>query len=368
MRLLYFTRDYTPHDFRFLSSLAQTEHKIYALRLERKGTQKEDRALPPEVTQVPWKGGRKPASFWDGPALLADLQRVIREVRPDLIHAGSIQTGAFLTALSGFSPLVSMSWGSDLLVDADKNKLWQWATRFTLKRTRVLLGDCQAVKQKAVSLGFDPQCVVLFPWGVDLERFSPGPAANLVERLGWQDQFVLLSLRSWEPIYGIDVLIKAFSRAALENDKLRLILLGGGSLAPMVQRMINEYQLVDRVHLGGQVKQADLPAYYRSANLYLSASHSDGSSVSLMEALASGLPVLVSDIPGNVEWIAPGEQGWFFKDGDVESLKAGIITACGERGNLQSMQMAARRLAEDRADWKKNFDLLLKAYQMAKIL
>ena len=55
---------------------------------------------------------------------------------------------------------------------------------------------------------------------------------------------------------------------------------------------------------------------YRAADLYLSASHSDGSSVSLMEALGCGLPVLVSDIPGNREWVTDGEQGWLFPDGD----------------------------------------------------
>ncbi|MCE1255396.1 MAG: glycosyltransferase [Anaerolineae bacterium] len=366
MRILYFTRDYTPHDFRFLSSLAQTDHKIFALRLERKNVQKEDRALPPEITQVLWKGGKHQVNLLDGPALLFDLQRIIRKIKPDIIHAGSIQTGAFLTALSGYNALVSMSWGSDLLVDSDRNPWWNWATRFTLSRTKVLLGDCLAVKEKAASLGLDAQRVVLFPWGVDLSQFSPGPAGNLINRLGWQDKFVLLSLRSWEPLYGIDVLIKAFGRAALENDQLRLILLGGGSLAPMVQSMIHEYQLIDRIYLGGQVKQADLPGYYRSADLYLSASHSDGSSVSLMEALACGKPVLVSDIPGNKEWVTPGEEGWLFEDGHVDSLKTGILNAFREKNQLPLMGLRSRQLAEARADWQKNFVKLLEAYQMVK--
>ena len=59
MKLLYFTRDYTTHDYRFLSKLAQTEHHIYYLRLERRGAQLgEDRALPPKIEIVPWSGGQ----------------------------------------------------------------------------------------------------------------------------------------------------------------------------------------------------------------------------------------------------------------------------------------------------------------------
>ena len=91
-----------------------------------------------------------------------------------------------------------MSWGSDLLVDTDRNSfLWHWATQFTLNQTDILIGDCLAVKKKAQSLGFNPERVYLFPWGVDLNTFSPGPAADLIQRLGWEDKFVLLSLRSW---------------------------------------------------------------------------------------------------------------------------------------------------------------------------
>ncbi len=57
MRVLYFTRDYTPHDYRFLSSLARTGHQVFSLRLERRGVQLEDRPLPPDVEQLAWAGG-----------------------------------------------------------------------------------------------------------------------------------------------------------------------------------------------------------------------------------------------------------------------------------------------------------------------
>ncbi|HVN56305.1 MAG TPA: glycosyltransferase family 4 protein [Anaerolineaceae bacterium] len=371
MRILYFTRDYTPHDHRFLSALAKTGESITALRLERRGFQREDRPLPVEVEQVLWRGGQKPARLSDGPALWWDLKRVIRAVRPDVIHAGPIQSASFLTALAGFRPLVSMSWGSDLLRDADSSAGMRFATQFTLNRTAALVGDCAAVREKAASFGFPRERTVLFPWGVDLKQFSRGDGANrLRARLGWEKQFVLLCSRAWEPIYGVDVAARAFVLAARENPELRLILLGNGSQAGKIRQILAEAQ--EMVYFGGQVSQTELPEVYRAADLYVSASHSDGSSVSLLEAMACGLPALVSDIPGNCEWVREGQNGWLFADGAVEELAKCMLAASrgshAERGNqeLKEMGAAARRTAEERADWERNFPRLLEAYEMAR--
>ena len=365
MKVLYFSRDYTPHDHRFLSALAQTPHTIYYLRLERQSRQLEDRPLPPQVEQVVWQGGRQPVGWRDYPRLLADLRRVIRRLQPDVIHAGPIQSAAFLAALSGFHPLVSMSWGSDLLLDADRSAWMRWVTRFTLRRTTVLAADCRTVLEKAAQFGFPPQRVVLFPWGVELARFQPGRADAFRARRGWQDAFVVLSLRTWEPLYGVDVVARGFARAARQNPRLRLLLLGGGSQAGLIRSILEQEGVQEQVFFGGQVNGDDLPQYYQAADLYVSASHSDGSSVSLMEALASGLPVLVSDIPSNREWITPGREGWLFADGDDRALSEGILRAAGQPEGLKEMRLAARRLAEERANWQVNFQRLLDAYQLA---
>ncbi len=365
MKVLYFSRDYTPHDHRFLSALAQTPHTIYYLRLERQSRQLEDRPLPPQVEQVVWQGGRRPVGWREYPRLLGDLKRVIRQIQPDVIHAGPIQSAAFLAALSGFRPLVSMSWGSDLLLDAERSAWMRWVTRLTLRRTTVLAADCRTVQQKAARFGFPAERVVLFPWGVDLSRFRPGRAEEFRARRGWQEAFVVLSLRTWEPLYGVDVVARGFARAARQNPRLRLLLLGGGSQAGVIRSIFQQEGVLDRVFFGGQVNGDELPQYYQAADLYLSASHSDGSSVSLMEALASGLPALVSDIPSNREWIANGREGWLFPDGDDLALSEGILRAAAQPEALAQMKKAARRLAEERANWPVNFQRLLEAYQLA---
>ena len=385
MRILYFSRDYTTHDHRYLSALAQTEHKVFYLRLEQRGHALEDRPLPPEIEQVHWAGGRTPAAFKDGPRLLLDLKRVIRQVKPDLIQAGPIQRCAFLAALSGFHPIVAMSWGYDLLHDAKRDRWWAWATRYTLKRTAALVGDCNTIRQLAISYGMPDERIVTFPWGVDIEHFTPSltpapspfgrgeqPPSPLGGGAGGEGvPFTLLSTRGWEPIYGVDVIARAFVKAANaaapapQCPELRLLMLGNGSQAGVLRRIFSQGGVEERVHCPGQVSQADLARYYRSADLYISASHSDGSSISLLEAMACGRPAIVSDIPGNREWVTPGENGWWFPDGDADALAQAILQAVEQRASLPAMGRKARQLAESRADWQKNFRELETAYRIA---
>lgn len=358
MKILYFTRDYTTHDHRFLSALAKTDHQVSYLRLERRGHQLEDRALPPEIEQVRWRGGNTPARLKDGPRLLQDLKRVIREIRPDLIQAGPLQRSALLVALAGFQPLLSMSWGYDLIFDAHRNAFWRWATRYTLQHSAMMLGDCDTIRELAISFGMQDERIVTFPWGIDLERFSP--AAELRSQSG---VFTLLSTRGWEPIYGVDVIAHAFVQVAQQRPEVRLVMLGNGSQAAILRQIFLNGDIADRVITPGQVTQAELPRYFRSADLYISASHSDGTSISLLEAMACGCPALVSDIPGNREWVTPGVNGWRFPDGDAGALAQAILEAIDQRDHLNVMGQAARQITEQRADWKVNFQKLLDAYE-----
>src|ERR1044071_6473515 len=121
MRILYFSRSYSTHDYRFLSSLAKTEHEIFYLKLEANQRQTEDRPVPAKIQQVLWAGGRHEFRWRDVPHLTFDLRRLTEEIRPDLIHAGPIQTCAFIAVLSGFRPVLTMSWGYDLVQEAERN-------------------------------------------------------------------------------------------------------------------------------------------------------------------------------------------------------------------------------------------------------
>lgn len=363
-RVLYFSRDLTTHDFRFLTSLANTALDVYYLRLEKQNTSSQENSLPEKVKILPGLTDDINNGSENFSLLVDQLREIIHQVNPDILHTGPIQSCGFLSALTGFSPLITMSWGSDILVDSEKDFLWRWVTDYTLNKTSVLLGDCQVVKMKAIQFGFSENRIVLFPWGIDLRQYQPGKNLQFRERLGWADKFVLLSNRSWERLYGVEIVAKAFVAAAQSKPNLRLILLGSGSQKKEITKIFEEAGMIDRVHFGGVVAQKNLPDYLRAADLYLSASFSDGSSVSLMEALACGLPVLVSDIPGNQEWIDQDRNGWIFETGNVENLKNSILEIYKTQYKLPIISQEARKTAEKKANWEDNFQKLLFAYQL----
>ncbi len=364
MRVLYFTRSFSPHDLRFLSALARTHHVVYYLPLLQERWDQAKSELPSNVHVIEPLHRLSVLRWWQLPVLARQLRECLKRIKPDLVHVGPIHLGAALAAFSGFHPIVSMSWGSDLLWSTRDPRV-AFITRYTLARSDAFVGDCQAVKKAAIAYGMNEDRIVIFPWGVDLNHFSPNGSGEIRERLGWENEFILISTRNFEPLYGVDLIIKAFIQLAPNFSKLRLILLGDGSQREVFNSWLDEEGLLARVHFAGVIDRERLPEHYRSANVYISASRSDGSSVSLMEALACGIPALVSDIAGNCEWVEPGLNGWRFNDGDVVSLVRTLRIVLEQPERLRDFGIAARTIAESRANWQDNFPKLLGAYQIA---
>lgn len=364
MRILYFTRADSVHDQRFLAALAESGHEGYVLRLN-----PGEYHTPSGITALEWSGAEGLLNENDIPRLTRELSDLLNAIQPDLVHAGPLQDLAFLVARTGFTPLLSMSWGFDLMHDVLVSPDAAEKARFALGHSTRLITDAHCSAAQAVHLGFDHEKICIFPWGVDLTYFTPAAARILGtswrERQGWGDKCVLLCLRSWEPNYGVDVLLRAFVEAARQDDDLRLILLGDGSQHDQLVTILEEGQIQDRVFLGGRVPNQDLLSFYGAADVYLTPSHVDGSSVSLMEAMACGLPSIASDIPANAEWIAEGQTGWLFPDGDSFALSQLLLQF--PSFDLSAVGKRSRKYAEKRADWQRNKQLLFLCWEQALI-
>ncbi len=361
MRVLYFSRSYTSHDRRFLVELAGSRYETWYLRLEDDRVRYEVRPVPDGVRELAPLGGGE-----DRLRLVPRLEAVLEQVQPDVVHAGPIQSCAFLTALAGFHPLLAMSWGSDLLVDAHRDEFWEWMTRYTLRRADRLITDCAEVSEAAVRIaGVPRERIVQFPWGVDLGRFHPGPdTLGLRRRPGWEDGILVIATRSWEPGYGVLHLLAAFAEAHAKAPRLRLALLGSGSQRAQVEGFLREQRLEKAVLLAGAVAAERLPEYFRAVDLYASCAYSDGSSLSLLEAMATGLPVLATDRASNREWIAEESQGRLAPFGDVGAIAAGMVELAGlSAAGRREAAVRNRAVVEQRADWKRNAARLLEAYR-----
>lgn len=366
-RILYVSRGYTCHDRRFLSAIAERSHDVHFLSLEPGVVAMDPRPLPARVRRVDWEGGRWPPQGPDAwLSLMPALEAVIEDIRPDLIHAGPVPSCGFLASLLDTHPLLLMAWGSDLLVDAERDPLWRWLSRYALSHSDMLLCDSPAVRCKAQQLvAYPGERIVEFPWGVEIEAFRPDKRGNDLRRqLGWDTARVVLSTRGWGPLYGTETLVEAFAQAAHAEPRLRLLLLGDGPSAETAQQLLGQGRLDGLVFAAGYVPQPDIVSYFQLADVYMSCALSDGTSVSLLEALAVGLPVVVTDHPGNRAWVQSGVNGWLGSPGDADSFAAALLTASQlSTTEREAIGQRNRQLAEERADWARNVEKLFAAYQ-----
>lgn len=357
-RLLYVGPGDTPHDRRFLTRFVEAGLSVHALALRSPGGESPDIV---GVQRIAWPLGRDVAGGERGvgPDAVAAFKKIVSEVRPDLVYAGPIPTAGFLAAQSGFHPLGLMSWGSDILWDVDRDPRARERAVWALGRADLVQVDCDAVKAKIQKLAPDSNALfVQFPWGVELDRFVPRPAERPPRK-----EFVLISTRAWDDIYGIDTLLEGFYRASREIPDLRLVLLGDGPRAEAIDAFIQKSNLTSAVERPGRVKEYDLIGYFHSADAYLSASRSDGSSISLLQAMACGLPAIVSDIPANREWVTPGKNGWLFPVDDPAALSGSLVSAWNAGAEARrAFGAVSRAAAVANADWKSNFRRLLNAF------
>jgi L-malate glycosyltransferase len=365
VRILYLTDNNSVHNRRFLEKLAFAGHEVWFWNLT--AAQPSEGGLPGGVQSIVSKKivdcCASPGQYRE---FLPQFQSALKELQPALVHAGPIQSGGYLVALADFHPVVLMSWGSDLLVEAERNSEWKQATELALQRADAFFCDCDTVRKKANSFRVFPDSrVVQFPWGVKQGVFSPvgplPPGERFTRRAGTT---TFIYTRSYDPLYGTDVLLDGFLRARSENPSLRLLLLGNGSQDESIRSFVQAYDLNDAVLLLGPQPAEELPMWFRAADAYVSCAKSDGTSISLLEAMATGLPVVVTDIPSNREWVAEPENGWLAPAGSPEGVADKLLQVANltpqERKTISELN---QRVVAERADWDKNFPRLLEMYE-----
>jgi glycosyltransferase involved in cell wall biosynthesis len=357
LNIIYATAGWSPHDRRFIAAILAQGHKVWFSSADDSVVLTNEWSVRGAAM---WPFSQRNAGCWN---------EQISQSGVNVVHAGPLTTVAANLSQNIAAPFVAMSWGSDVLQDAANCSTSQARAIASVRRADVILGDCAAVIDEIHRWIPDFETPYIeFPWGLELHRFDPLPVAKskrLRARLAWQDATVLISTRSLEPNYGIANLVAAFSEVAQEDTTLRLILAGDGSLRDSIVRDIERRGLGGYVTCPGRLDEKALPIWYGAADLYVSASRCDGSSISLLEAMACGLPVIVHERYGNREWVDEGENGWMTNCLDIGSIAQSLRKSIAARDAWKAMGRLGRERVFDRADWTSNSKKLGGAYELA---
>lgn len=357
-RILYISSNGGIHDYRFLKKIVNDYEVLFLHYAAGEIIEEIDKLKNLEIIS------KKPA-FRSMPYISEQghLKKIIDEFKPDIIHSGYVWQVGILAAESGFHPHLAMPWGSDILTEPDKSFIRKRMVNRVMKTCDHVQCDAEFVKKKIVDdYGLDPESITVFPWGIDLSIFRKHDKSESRTRLNLKkSDFIILFNRYFEPVYGVQYLLEAFKKFSAGKDNVQLLMLSEGSGKNEAIKYITESGLEEKVSLIGRVPNAELPVFLNAADIYISPSLSDGTSLSLLEAMACGLGLVVSDVPAIKEWVDDKNGIVVPKSSSIE-LAAAMEKYYNNPELIHTHSAINIQIAAERADWDKNYLKLKEIY------
>ena len=179
---------------------------------------------------------------------------------------------------------------------------------------------------------------VVVPNVIDLESFRPAPEASFEGRR-------LIVTRNLEPVYDVATAIRAFEIVAASFPDSRLIVAGDGPERPKLESLVTQRGLHERVRFTGNLPNEQVADLYQTAALMLNSSLADNMPISILEAAASGVAVVSTDVGGVPYLVRDGESALLVPPGDPAALAQAAIRLLSDRELYLSLREAGRRTA-----------------------
>jgi PEP-CTERM/exosortase A-associated glycosyltransferase len=297
------------------------------------------------------------------------LAEVVSEVQPDVLHVHSPILNAFPALWVGRRriPMVYevRAFWEDAAVDLGTSRsdgLRYRTTRaletWVLRRADHVTTICEGLKRDIVARGIPDEHVTVIPNAVDVDEFPYGavPDAELKNRLGLAGAVVIGFVGSFYAYEGLDMLLAAFPRIAVNAADVRVLLVGGGPEEARLRSLAQSMGLGDKVVFTGRIPHAEIPRYYGIVDLLIYPRRPMRltelvTPLKPLEAMALGRVVVASDVGGHRELIRHGETGVLFPAGDVTALGDAVVALLGERDRWPELRRRGRRFVESERTW-----------------
>ena len=286
------------------------------------------------------------------------LQRERHQQHFDLIHVHGIRP---LLSLAGIdTPICFTNHSSGFLKRLRASTSKQKRTLKQLSLCRVILSPSRELDEATVSMGYQGEHHYIAN-GVDVEKFSPGASAIRAEQNIPEDAICLVLSRRLVEKNG--VLFFARAVAKIPSEKLYVLVAGDGSLRDAFEDILKPSPIWDRVRMLGYVANQDMVNVYRAANLVVLPSLMEATSISGLEAMATGLPLIGTSVGGIPELIEEGQNGFLVPPADVDALQLAISKAIEKPDLLEQMGQISLAKAKLHYSWSQITEQVLDVYQ-----
>lgn len=227
-----------------------------------------------------------------------ELKSYLQELKPDIIHIHQVNRLAyFVTRIAEKLniPIVTTAWGSDVLLIPKQNAFFHFLVKQTLKRSTFVTADSEEMifaMKKIVPVGN----YVLLQYGIDPIQSK-------------EKEKIIFSNRLHKSLYRIDAVINYFNDFSKKHTDWQLVIGGTGSETEKLKEQVETLGLTEKVTFVGWLQKAANDEWYAKSTIYISIPESDGTSVSVLEAMSAGCIPIVADLPVSREWITSGENG-----------------------------------------------------------
>jgi sugar transferase (PEP-CTERM/EpsH1 system associated) len=281
------------------------------------------------------------------------LFRLFRKLRPAIVHSRNLAAleAAVPAWLAGVPVRIHGEHGRDVGDLDGANKKYQWVRRCYRPFVNYFIAlSCDLEHYLTVRVGMPQAKVVQIYNGVDARRFHPAQARQSISGCPFTDSSFWLvgTVGRMQTVKDQTTLARAFIRA-LEiapglQPSLRLVMIGDGPLRAQSQELLEQAGCAELAWLPGE--RNDVPEILRGLDCFVLPSLAEGISNTILEAMASGLPVIATDVGGNSELIDVGRSGELVPVGDVEAMAQRMVGYARDRELARAAGQAGRAAVE----------------------
>ncbi len=287
------------------------------------------------------------------------LKKQIAKYKPDILHAHYATSYGLLGTKTNFKPFAISVWGSDVYDFPKNSTLHKNLVKRILSKADIICSTSYCMKDE--TLKYTNTTIEIVSFGVDTEIFKPAK-----ENISGKKEITIGIIKSLEKKYGIDFLIKAFNEVVKKSDKhLKLLIVGDGSKKAEYIKLCCGLQIADKVTFTGTVPHNDVIKYHRQIDIFVSLSTLDSESfgVSLVEAMACGKPVIVSDVAGFKEVIGNADNGIIVQKNSYKEAADAIYFYLENPSEALRKGVSARSHILQHYDWNKNVEQMIGVYK-----
>lgn len=249
------------------------------------------------------------------------------------------------------------------IFSAHRRLLFPWLVN---RVDRILVSSLDYAKSSALAELDVEDRIEEHPFGVDLERFHPGAESELRELHHIPHKIPVLlfvgGLDTAHAFKGLPLVLETL--VLVQQYRWHLMVVGDGNLKEIYQALAKEKGLESRVTFVGSISYEDLPRYYRLADFHLfpSTKRAEAFGLVALEAAASGIPTIASDLPGVRTVVEDGATGLLVVPGDVIELKKAVLVFLEQVDLRERLGLSARKNAEQKYTWAPLIDRLEATY------